>query len=41
MRLLQVIFHDRLYFARGNRVQVENIGYRDTNRFVVIRRLVI
>jgi len=34
MRLLQIVFHNRLGFARWNSVEIENVSDRNTNGFV-------
>ena len=36
MRLLQIVFHNRFHLAGRNRVQIENIGYRDPNKLFFV-----
>jgi hypothetical protein len=35
VRFLQIVLHHRFYLPRRNRVEIENVGHRDTNKLVI------
>jgi hypothetical protein len=35
VRFFQIVLHHRFYLPWLNRVEIENVGYRDTNKLVI------